>query len=55
MNNKRYELVASNGQVLEHGFEYCIEAMDCMLIYLDKYENEKFSIREYEKGKYGDD
>ena len=55
MNNKRYELVASNGQVLEHGFEYYIDAKDCMLRYLDKYENENFSIREYEKGKYEDD
>lgn len=53
-NQTRYEIVASNGQVLEHGFtsqQKCLER-------IRKYKiihHQKFYMNGYVLGKYGDE
>lgn len=51
--SQRYEIVASNGQVLEHGFTSQKKTMDRIKEYKKTYPDEHFTIRGYDKGKYG--
>lgn len=53
MNNKRYELRANNGQVLEHGFSTIEKAIEREKAYKVRFPEERFQITEYDLGKYG--
>ena len=53
--SQRYEIVASNGQVLEHGFTSQKKTMDRIKEYKKIYPDEHFTIRGYDKGKYGEE
>lgn len=50
-----YEVVAENGQVLEHGFTSQKKALAKIKEYKKAYPNDKFSFRGYDKGKYGNE
>ena len=53
---KRYEIVANNGQVIEHGFaDYFSAAYQATKYKIIGYINDTFMIREYDLGKYGSD
>ena len=54
-NKILYEIVASNGQVLEHGFTSEKKALTRIKEYKKTYQQENFSIRSYEQGKYGNE
>ena len=51
--SQRYEIVANNGQVLEHGFTSQKKALTRIKEYKKTYPEERFSIRGYDNGKYG--
>lgn len=53
--SQRYEIKASNGQVLEHGFTSQKKALERIKEYKKPYPEEKFSIWGYTKGKYGNE
>lgn len=53
--SQRYEIVAENGQVLEHGFTNQKKTLDRIKEYKKAYPGDKFSIRGYDKGKYGNE
>lgn len=52
---KRYEILANNGQVLEHGFTNQKHALARLRDYKKEYPNDIFKIREYGIGKYGNE
>ncbi len=52
---KRYEILANNGQVLEHGFTSQKQALARIRDYKKLYPNDTFKIREYGIGKYGNE
>ena len=49
----RFEIIAQNGQVLEHGFVDYYSAAYVAMKYKIKYKDDNFEIREYDLGKYG--
>lgn len=51
----RYEILANNGQVLEHGFTNQKQALARLRDYKKAYPNDIFKIREYVIGKYGNE
>ncbi len=53
--SQRYEIKASNGQVLEHGFTSQKKALERLKEYKKSHPEEKFSIWGYTKGKYGNE
>ena len=55
LRDARYEIVAQNGQVLEHSIKSHKEAVRIAWSYKMRYEDDCFEIREYEAGKYGAD
>ena len=56
IKNPRYEIIAQNGQVLEHSFKDFRLATNKVWEYkLNGHEDEHFTINEYEAGKYGTD
>lgn len=52
---QRYEIVANNGQVLDHGFTSQKKALEEVKIYKNRYPEEHFTIRGYDRGKYGNE
>lgn len=52
---QRYELRASNGQVLEHGFTSQKAVFSRIKEYKKIYPSERFSIMGYDNGKYGNE
>lgn len=50
---QRYEVVATNGQVLEHGFTSQKKALECARGYRKLHPDDRFTIRGYDNGKYG--
>lgn len=52
---QRYEIVANNGQVLEHGFTSQKKTRDRIKGYKKIYPEEHFTIRGYDRGKYGNE
>lgn len=53
--SQRYEIVAENGQVLEHGFTSQKKTLDRIKEYKKAYPRDKFFLRGYDKGKYGNE
>lgn len=53
--SQRYEIIAENGQVLEHGFTSQKKTLDRIKEYKKTYPGEHFTIRGYDKGKYGNE
>lgn len=53
--SQRYEIKASNGQVLEHGFTSQKKALERIKEYKKAYPEDKFFIWGYTKGKYGNE
>lgn len=53
--SQRYEIIAGNGQVLEHGFTSQKATLQRIKEYKRTYPNERFSIMGYDKGKYGNE
>lgn len=53
--SQRYEIKASNGQVLEHGFTSQKKALARIKEYKAIYPNDRFSINGYDNGKYGNE
>ena len=53
--SQRYEIQASNGQVLEHGFTSQKKARETVKRYKALHEGEKFYICGYDNGKYGNE
>lgn len=53
--SQRYEIIAGNGQVLEHGFTSQKATLIKIKEYKKTYPNDRFSIRGYDKGKYGNE
>lgn len=52
---QRYEIKASNGQTLEHGFTSQKKALARLKEYKATYPDEKFYISGYDRGKYGNE
>ena len=55
LGDVRYEVLAQNGQVLEHSIKDHKEAISIAWSYKMKHEDDCFEIREYKAGKYGAD
>lgn len=53
--SQRYEIIAGNGQVLEHGFTSQKKALAAVKEFKLRYPGDRFSIRGYDKGKYGNE
>ena len=53
--SQRYEIVASNGQVIEHSFTSQKATLSRIREIKKTYPNERFTIRGYDKGKYTED
>ena len=53
MKNTLFEVVANNGQVLDHGFKTITAARACRDLYKYKYPFDVFKIYPYRNGKYG--
>ena len=53
--SQRYEIVAQNGQVLEHGFTSQKATLARIKEYKNSYPDDHFSIRGYDRGKYGNE
>ena len=53
--SQRYEIVASNGQVLDHGFTSQKKALTALKEFKSRYPEDQFSIRGYDRGKYGNE
>lgn len=51
--NQRYEIVANNGQVLEHGITSQKKAFERIKAYKALHPDEEFHINGYDNGKYG--
>lgn len=51
--SQRYEIVASNGQVLEHGITSQKKALERIKAYKASHPGEKFHMMGYDNGKYG--
>lgn len=51
--NQRYEIVANNGQVLEHGITSQKKALERIKAYKALHPDEEFHINGYDNGKYG--
>lgn len=52
---QRYEIIAQNGQVLEHGFTSQKATLARIKEYKERHPEDSFSIRGYDKGKYGNE
>lgn len=50
-----YEIVASNGQVLMHGYTSQKKALAAVKDFKRRYPEDSFTIRGYDKGKYGNE
>lgn len=57
MNNHRemYEIIASNGQVLEHGFISQEKCQARIREYLQSHPGDNFTMSGYDRGKYGNE
>lgn len=53
--SQRYEIIANNGQVLEHGFTSQKKALARIKEYKAIYPNDRFYISGYDNGKYGNE
>lgn len=53
--SQRYEIIASNGQVLEHGFTSQKKCREQIKKYKEIHPNDKFYINGYDNGKYGNE
>lgn len=53
--SQRYEVVAQNGQVLDHGYTSQKKALARVKEYKAIYPDDRFSIRGYDNGKYGNE
>ena len=53
MKQTLFEIVAENGQVLDHGFRTIEKARACRDLYKHKYPFDVFKIYPYNNGKYG--
>ena len=53
--SQRYEVVAQNGQVLDHGFTSQKKALARVKEYKATYPDDRFFIRGYDNGKYGNE
>lgn len=51
--SQRYEIIASNGQVLEHGFTSQKKCLAQIKEYKKLHPNDKFYMSGYDNGKYG--
>lgn len=51
--NQRYEIVANNGQVLEHGITSQKKGLERIKAYKKSHPDEKFHLSGYDYGKYG--
>ena len=53
--SQRYEIQASNGQVLEHEFTSQKKALEAVKRYKALHAGERFTICGYDNGKYGNE
>lgn len=53
--SQRYEIIARNGQVLEHGFTSQKATLRRIKEYKKAFPNDTFSIMGYDNGKYGNE
>lgn len=53
MKQTLFEIVAENGQILDHGFRTIEKARVCRDLYKHKYPFDVFKIYPYNNGKYG--
>ena len=55
MKQTLFEIVAENGQILDHGFRSIETARACRDLYKYKYPFDVFKIYPYNNGKYGNE
>lgn len=53
--SQRYEIISNDGQVLEHGFTSQKKTLSRIKEYKKIYPDEHFTMRGYDRGKYGNE